>query len=235
MSVLIHGGLIWGVLYYGQWSDPPVQTSRLVPFNIHMLKANEPSISMSETSQEVEATKETLPEVAEKSIKAEPLSVKPITRVVKTPNKKKTISKTVVNKSVASLQQIVKKSVQISQPSFSENDTSVINKAQYAAQQLEELRSSYRQKVVEVLQRNKFYPKRARRRHHEGIVELQFTIHADGSIEDVNLIRRSGYQSLDQAATELLLKVGRFDPIPVELGLQKWQLKVPLQYKLSSG
>jgi protein TonB len=83
-----------------------------------------------------------------------------------------------------------------------------------------------------LLERWKQYPTAARRLNLQGVAVLQFTIGAGGTIEGSRISRSSGHDLLDQAAQETLRRVGRFSPLPVELGRQQLTVEIPLAYRL---
>lgn len=72
----------------------------------------------------------------------------------------------------------------------------------------------------------------AQRLNIQGVVLLQFTITADGSIQSTRLRRSSGHGLLDEAAQETVRKVGRFPPLPSALGREKLAVEIPLAFRL---
>jgi TonB family protein len=48
----------------------------------------------------------------------------------------------------------------------------------------------------------------------------------------VRVARSSGDRDLDQAAIESLYRLGRFRPIPLELGRDRWPLSVVIRFNL---
>jgi protein TonB len=92
--------------------------------------------------------------------------------------------------------------------------------------------SRYLAELQQAIARHRFYPRHARRRGLEGEVAISFVIQADGRITDVRVAKSSGSDSLDQAGVRTLKDVGRFRPIPEELGRSRWVLRVPISYAL---
>jgi protein TonB len=75
------------------------------------------------------------------------------------------------------------------------------------------------------IEQNKIYPDAARRQGIQGTVELRFRIAADGSVEDVEILRSSGYDILDEASRQTLRRAA---PYPAVRG---W-IRLPLSYRL---
>jgi len=93
------------------------------------------------------------------------------------------------------------------------------------------IRQMYRQQLLKTIAAHKYYPKRARRRHIEGRVEVGFIVKHDGVIENIHVADSSGESVLDKAALDAIRRAGRFEPIPIELGLSSWSFTVPLEYR----
>jgi protein TonB len=91
---------------------------------------------------------------------------------------------------------------------------------------------SYLAELQLAIARHRFYPLLARRRGREGEATVAFVIHADGRLSDVRLATSSGFESLDAAAVETLEDLGRFRPIPPEIGRTHWPLRVPISFAL---
>ena len=94
------------------------------------------------------------------------------------------------------------------------------------------IRQRYKQRLMKIIAAHKYYPKRARRRHIEGRVEVGFVVMQDGVIENIRLADSSGEGVLDKAALDALRRAGQFEPLPIELGLTSWAFIVPLDYRL---
>ncbi|UFH58298.1 energy transducer TonB [Sulfurovum mangrovi] len=94
------------------------------------------------------------------------------------------------------------------------------------------VKASYIALVKAAIEANKYYPKRAKRLKHEGVVTLRFTILADGSISNIKVIGASNYTRLNAGAIETLKRVGKFKPIPEKLGMKRWEIDLPINYTL---
>ncbi len=89
------------------------------------------------------------------------------------------------------------------------------------------LRERYLSALFDAIERNKRYPRSARRLGLEGCSRIAFTLHPSGQIAGVRIIGESGEPVLDRAALAAVAAVGDTDPFPPQLG---W--KGPLQLTL---
>ena len=65
------------------------------------------------------------------------------------------------------------------------------------------------------LDRHKEYPDRARRKHQEGIVLCEFAIDRQGQVLSYRIVQGSGYELLDEEASELMVRANPLPPPPV--------------------
>lgn len=81
--------------------------------------------------------------------------------------------------------------------------------------------------VREAVMKNIIYPEKARRMGIEGRVIISFVINESGSINDVKILKSSGYTLLDEAVKEALFKVNQFRKKPERLLVQ-----LPVEFRL---
>lgn len=74
---------------------------------------------------------------------------------------------------------------------------------------------SWRAKIERIGELN--YPKDAKARHLKGSLILDVAIRADGTIDDIKLVRSSGNKVLDDAAIYIVRLAAPFAPFPAEL------------------
>ena len=81
-------------------------------------------------------------------------------------------------------------------------------------------------------QRN--YPKRAKRRHQQGEVILQFTLHPDGHISSLSVVRPAQYDSLNEATLNIIRQTMnyQYSPFPKEMRQSPKTIQVPIEYIL---
>ncbi len=81
--------------------------------------------------------------------------------------------------------------------------------------------------VRDAVMKNISYPEKARRMGIEGKVIISFVISEGGAINDVKIIKSSGYALLDDAVKDALFKVSRFRKKPERLLVQ-----LPVEFRL---
>ncbi len=87
--------------------------------------------------------------------------------------------------------------------------------------------------LQQALARERHYPPVARRRGLEGTAKVQFTIAADGRFSAIRVSRTAGAASLDDAATQTVRRLARFDPIPAAIDRESWTVRVPIVFRLN--
>lgn len=90
----------------------------------------------------------------------------------------------------------------------------------------------YKSRLHQVIAQQKKYPARAKRKQEEGTVTVSFVIYANGSIQNLKIVRSSGSDSLDQAAINTVKQISNRLPFPAEINRKQWQLTLPLVYRL---
>jgi periplasmic protein TonB len=94
------------------------------------------------------------------------------------------------------------------------------------------LKDVYISEVRSKIEANKFYPLISRRMGQTGIVVVAFTLLKDGSIMDLHVHKSSRFDRLDASALDAVKKVGRFSPIPSEIGENQMDITVPVKFYL---
>jgi TonB family protein len=108
----------------------------------------------------------------------------------------------------------------------------ISQEASLSPSEVAEIKSHYITTIKRAIEQKKYYPKKEKRLNHEGIVEVSFIILKDGTIQEVAVKNPSKYKGLNQGALETLKRVARFEPIPEELALDRWEIVVPIEYTL---
>ena len=96
----------------------------------------------------------------------------------------------------------------------------------------ESARRDYLAALARQIHRKKHYPKAARLNRQEGRVVVTFVIQGSGRITDIRVTRSSGSATLDKAAVQILERISPFRAIPGELGMDRWEIAVPIDYSL---
>lgn len=94
------------------------------------------------------------------------------------------------------------------------------------------VRNDYLARIQALLARQREYPRRARLRRMEGVVEVAFTIHPDGRLVDARVTGSSGHELLDHAARDLLARADPLPPFPEDMDRQPISLQLPIEYHL---
>ncbi len=80
--------------------------------------------------------------------------------------------------------------------------------------QIQALENEYLSKLRYLIEKNKIYPRSAKRLNQTGKVHISFIISKDGQIKNAKIIQDSKFKRLDEAAIEILSKINKFEPIP---------------------
>jgi protein TonB len=77
------------------------------------------------------------------------------------------------------------------------------------------------------------YPRSALRSQQEGTVRLTVTLHRDGRIQDVQILEKSEYETLNKAATRAVKSASPYPAVPEEIASEKFLFTVPVVFKLN--
>ncbi len=170
--------------------------------------------------KKVEQKKEVKKVVKQKVIKK--VAKKAEKKVLKKEIKKKETIEKVVEKTTPKTQpQVTKKIVK---PKKVEKMVSV--------EELNVIKNKYLNKLRNLIEDKKIYPNSAKRLKQQGRVIVSFLITKEGNFKNISLKDSSKYKKLNKAALELLNNISKFEPIPDELGKNKWVIEIPINYKI---
>ncbi|WP_199930334.1 energy transducer TonB [Sedimenticola thiotaurini] len=82
------------------------------------------------------------------------------------------------------------------------------------------------------LERHKEYPRRARRRHQQGVVMLYFVMNRQGQVLHYEIRKSSGYALLDREVSEMIKRAQPLPPMPATLTGSRLELVVPVEFAL---
>lgn len=197
---------------------------------IHLCYAK-PVTCKKEQKQEPKPVKKTEPKVEPKPPKSKPkpkLKPKPKQKLkskLKPKPKPKPVQKKVVKQSESA-----QKSKHRNIPSTPKKSAPSAQKADRA--KIDRIKSAYLKEVHQLIEENKYYPRRAKRMHRSGVVEIEFTILKDGKISNINILKGCKYSILNRAAKKTLGKIGTFQPLPNAFESDSLTLRVPINYIL---
>ncbi len=84
------------------------------------------------------------------------------------------------------------------------------------------------------ISRAKKYPRSARKEGVVGTTTVRFIIMLNGKVEDIQLIKSSGDERLDEEAMKMLKKASPFPVIPKDVSLEPLDLTLPIEFKLKT-
>ena len=91
----------------------------------------------------------------------------------------------------------------------------------------------YSQSIYRVVNREKTYPRLAKRMGQEGTVTVEIMVDSTGRILKVRVANSSGSEILDEAARDLFQSLDQLPAPPKKLAWTKKKLQIPLRYSLS--
>ncbi len=92
--------------------------------------------------------------------------------------------------------------------------------------------NQYRHQVVREIEKNKFFPKRAKRLRKGGDILVEFTLMRDGSLFDLKVLEATGHASLQDAARQAIQISAAFPPFPEKSSRESWTFQTRLEYRL---
>lgn len=164
---------------------------------------------------------------------------KPIKKKVEKPKKhhkkeKKPIKKPIDKPVEKVVEQIQEVTAPIQESKVVEKvETLPISKPTLSANEKENLESEYLSKIRFHIEKNKVYPKVAKRLKQTGKVHVKFVISKNGEIKHYKVHKNSPFENLDKAALEILEKIAKFEPIPEKLDKDSWEITVPIVYQIA--
>ncbi|WII73861.1 TonB family protein [Bdellovibrio sp. 22V] len=91
----------------------------------------------------------------------------------------------------------------------------------------------YLYEIKKLLERRKRYPVMAKKMGQTGKVTMRFTLAADGSLVTSEVVEKTPYDSLNQAAHDLVKGIHGMKPFPQEIQRTTWVITVPIEYVLN--
>lgn len=170
--------------------------------------------------------------VVEKVVKQKPKQIKkPVEKIVKKEPPKEIKPVEQVVEPVEAVVQNTNPTPTVSKPTPAVNNTPSV--PQMSAQQTASIEDAYLARIKAKIERNKVYPKAAKRLKQTGKVIISFDILKDGTIKNVRVVGKSKFEKLDEASIELLMKIASFEAIPLELNRTVWNIQVPINYSIN--
>ena len=89
---------------------------------------------------------------------------------------------------------------------------------------------SYFKTIKRKINRVQNYPEEAKSNFLKGTSVVQFTILKDGSVEDVSIVKSSGFDIFDKNAIQTIKRAAPFDPFPRRIDVSKLAIIADLEY-----
>lgn len=145
----------------------------------------------------------------------------------------KTEPRKIVKKVDKVVEKVVKKDIPKLTPTVTKKSTPTLTKKVIVSSAKKNMiKNDYLLKLRKKIEKNKIYPKRAKRLNQEGKVVVAFEIAKNGKIRSISLRNGCSYKRLNNAAIKLLEQIAMFDPIPNELNKNKWAIEIPINYSI---
>jgi protein TonB len=93
-------------------------------------------------------------------------------------------------------------------------------------------RALYAGAITRLIQQNLHYPLSAKKLGQQGVVLMNIVISKDGKILKSEITKKSPYQAFNTSSLEIIRRVGKFPPIPKEIGLDQYDVTIPVKYIL---
>lgn len=91
----------------------------------------------------------------------------------------------------------------------------------------------YLYEIKKLLERRKRYPMLAKKMGQTGKVTMRFTLAQDGSLLASEIVEKAAYETLNQAALDLVKGIHGMKPFPHEIQRTSWSITVPIEYVLN--
>lgn len=84
-----------------------------------------------------------------------------------------------------------------------------------------------------LLERKKRYPAMARKMGQQGRVLVSFTLAQDGSVVKTEVVEKAAFESLNEAAQDLVKSIHGAKPFPEEIHKTTWNITLPIDYSIN--
>jgi len=91
---------------------------------------------------------------------------------------------------------------------------------------------NYQTYIKQKIQQSKKYPLEAKRNGWEGVVPITFLVNKNGDISIVAMLSSSGFDVLDLEAMNTIKRIMPLEPIPAELNIESFKMKVSIVFAL---
>lgn len=210
LSVLIHGGLFALCLVWGA-RDVTVP----LPVGVELMYGDSPSASLVPVAAKVPAK----------------LSVPPKISVVHDDGV--SIDKDLAKPEIASEPLVASVAQTLGNPNGGSEKGALEGREGVRNGQEVSAEDRYLFELRKLLERKKRYPMMARKMGHEGRVLVSFTLAPDGSVTKSEVVEKAEFESLNEAAHELVKSIHGAKPFPEEIHKTTWNITLPIDFSLN--
>ncbi len=217
-----------------------ILSAHFIIFNFYKIEDKKIIVSSKPTVSNISLKKVVLKkeEIKKVSPQEEIKKIEPKNKVPKKTIKKN--SKKIVKKAKRKVTKKIEKEIKEVKQDNTKIVPQVLNKTKIAKSKeivkpfvnKQKIKNSYLAKVRAKIEKNKVYPKNAKRLRQQGKVVVSFIISKDGYIKMINLKSACPYKRLNNAAINILKTIVKFEPIPIELQKNKWAIDIPIVYSI---
>ena len=99
---------------------------------------------------------------------------------------------------------------------------------------VQEFPLSYLTQLSRIVNRNVNYPSWSMRNAEQGVAIVRLRLARNGRVIEALVVRSSGYDSLDAEAREVMMRIGRFPPIPSAIypGQLAFLIDQPVRFRM---
>jgi protein TonB len=92
--------------------------------------------------------------------------------------------------------------------------------------------SAFLSELRQAIEAGREYPSLAKARHQTGRVEVGFTLTKLGEITNAHVLKKSGFETLNEAALDAVCKVHKFKAVPDNVSKTDFDLIIPIEFRL---
>ena len=95
------------------------------------------------------------------------------------------------------------------------------------------IKRDYIEALIETINKNRTYPKSAKKLKQHGTVVLNFYIDSNGTFNNIKISEDCQYSTLNKSAIKTVESIKAFKPIPKEIDEKKLYIELPIAYNLT--
>jgi protein TonB len=92
--------------------------------------------------------------------------------------------------------------------------------------------STFLSELRQAIEAGREYPSLAKARHQTGRVEVGFTLTKAGEITNARILKKCGFETLNEAALDAVCKIHKFKAVPDNVSKTDFDLIIPIEFRL---